>query len=97
MGVRYFLRHEIYKFLSSVEVGIGMEGQIICIERCIFHVTSSVTGSSKFTKIVGVWTMELCPRPHWRRLQRSQTLQQGLRGQLLLRRGEGNGVNFTES
>ena len=36
-GVQYFLRHEIYKnSVSSVELGMGMEGQIICIEQCTF-------------------------------------------------------------
>jgi len=37
IGVQYFLRHEIYKdSVSSVEAGMGMEGQIMCIEQCTF-------------------------------------------------------------
>jgi len=36
-GVRHFLRHEICKnSVSSVEAGMGMEGQIMCIEQCTF-------------------------------------------------------------
>ena len=32
-----FLRHEMYEHsVSSVEAGIGMEGQIMCIEQCTF-------------------------------------------------------------
>ena len=40
-GVWYILRHEIYKnYVSSVEVGMGMEGQIMCIEQCTFQMSS---------------------------------------------------------
>ena len=36
-GCSNFLRREIYRnSVSSVEVGIGMEGQITCIEKCTF-------------------------------------------------------------
>jgi len=36
-GYYNFLRHEIYEnYVSSVEAGIGMEGQIICVEQCTF-------------------------------------------------------------
>jgi len=36
-GCGNFLPHEIYKnSLSSVEEGIGMEGQSMCIEQCAF-------------------------------------------------------------
>ena len=32
-----FFRHEIYKnSVSCVDVGMGMEGQIMCIEQCTF-------------------------------------------------------------
>ena len=32
-----FLRHEIYKnFVSSVEAGMGVERQIMCVEQCTF-------------------------------------------------------------
>ena len=32
-----FLRHEMYKkYVSSVEAGMGMEGQIMCVEQCTF-------------------------------------------------------------
>ena len=35
--VYYFLRHKIYKnSVSSVEAGVGMEGQVMCIEQCTF-------------------------------------------------------------
>ena len=41
-GAVIFLRHELYRnYVSSVEAGMGMEGQIMCIEQC--------------TKIVCVW------------------------------------------
>jgi len=37
MEVRYFLRYEIYKnYVCSVEAGMGMEGQIMCMEKCTF-------------------------------------------------------------
>ena len=46
------MRHEIFKnFVSSVEAGIGMEGQIMCI----LDVISSVSRSSKCTNIVRSW------------------------------------------
>ena len=36
-GAVIFLRHEIFnKFVSSVEAGKGMEGQIMCVEQCTF-------------------------------------------------------------
>ena len=36
-GCGKFFRHEIYKnYVSSVEAGTGMEGQIMCVEQCIF-------------------------------------------------------------
>ena len=36
-GCGNFLRHEIYNnSVSSVEAGMGMEGQIMCIEQCTF-------------------------------------------------------------
>jgi len=36
-GCGNFLRHEIYKnSVSSVEAGMGMEGQIVCVEQCTF-------------------------------------------------------------
>jgi len=32
-----FLRHEIYKnYVSSVEAGMGIKGQIMCVEQCTF-------------------------------------------------------------
>jgi len=32
-----FLRHKIYKnYVSTVEAGMGMEGQIMCVEHCTF-------------------------------------------------------------
>ena len=40
------------KYVSCVETGMGMGGQIICIERCTLDVISSVSRSSKCTKIV---------------------------------------------
>ena len=33
-GCSNFLRHEIYNKLSSVEAGMSIEGQIMCIEQC---------------------------------------------------------------
>jgi len=37
-GGAVFLRHEIYEnSVSSVEVGMGMEGQIMCIEQCTLN------------------------------------------------------------
>jgi len=46
-GCSNFLRQEIYKnFVSSVEVGMGMEGQIMCEEQCTFYV--DVTSSARF-------------------------------------------------
>jgi len=36
-GCGNFFRHEIHKnYVSSVEAGMGMEGQIMCIEQCTF-------------------------------------------------------------
>jgi len=36
-GAVIFLRHEIYKnSVSSVESGMGMEEQIMCVEQCTF-------------------------------------------------------------
>ena len=36
-GCGNFLLHKIYKnYVSSVEAGMGMEGQIMCIEQCTF-------------------------------------------------------------
>ena len=40
-GAVIFLRHEISKnTVSSVETGMGMEAQIICIQQCIFQMSS---------------------------------------------------------
>ena len=37
MGLKMFFGHEIYKnSVSSVEAGMGMEGQIMCVEQCTF-------------------------------------------------------------
>jgi len=41
--------------VSSVEAGMGMEGQVMCIEKMHIFVISSVSKSSKCTKIVGSW------------------------------------------
>jgi len=38
--------------VSSVEAVMGIEGKIMCIEQCAI---SSVSRSSKCTKIVGGW------------------------------------------
>ena len=36
-GAVRFLRYEIYKnCVSSVEAGIDMEGQVMCVEQCTF-------------------------------------------------------------
>ena len=51
-----YLQHKIYKkTVSSVEAGMGTEGQIMYIDRTmhIFDVISSVSRSSKCNKIVG--------------------------------------------
>ena len=41
-GCGNFLRHDIYILFYelSVEVGMGMEGQIMCIEQCTFYMSS---------------------------------------------------------
>jgi len=53
-GYGNFLRHEINKnFVSSVEAGMGMKGQIMHNTMHILDVISSVSRSSKYTKIVG--------------------------------------------
>ena len=40
-GAAIFLPHEIYKnSVSSVESGIGMEGQIMCVEQCKIFMSS---------------------------------------------------------
>ena len=37
VGAVTFFRHEIYRnFVSSVETGMGMKGQIMCVEQCTF-------------------------------------------------------------
>jgi len=41
VGCGNFLRHEIYtNSVSSVETGMDMEGQIMCIEKCTFLMSS---------------------------------------------------------
>jgi len=36
-GWSNFMRHEMYiNSVSSVEAGMGMEGEIMCIEKCTF-------------------------------------------------------------
>ena len=55
-GCGIFLRKEIYKnYVRSVEAGMGMEEQIMCIKMSVLDVTSSVSRSSKCMKIVGSW------------------------------------------
>jgi len=51
-----FLRHKIYKnFVSSVEAGMGNEEHHVRRTMHILDVISSVSRSSKCTKIVGGW------------------------------------------
>jgi len=53
-GCGNFLQHEIYKNSeSSVEAGTGMERQIVHRTMHVLDVISSVSMSSKCTKIVG--------------------------------------------
>ena len=65
-GVRYFLRHEIYKnSVSSVEEGMGMEGQIMCIEKSTFWMSLAFLGFRNALKSLaaGASPQTLLPQP----------------------------------
>jgi len=62
-GCGNILRYEMYKYsVSSAEAGMGIKGQIMCIQQCTFlDVISSISKSSKCTKIAGGWAVILDP------------------------------------
>jgi len=61
--MREFLRRKIYKnSMSSVDVGMGMEGQIMCIEQCTFYMSSvAFLDPQSAPKLLAAGAQ---PRPH---------------------------------
>jgi len=95
-GAVIFLRYEVYeKSVSSVEAGIGMEGQVICIEQCTFWMSSvAFLGPQNAPKSLAAGAS---PQTSLGRLQRSPDPKAVLKGPtsnlraILLRRRKGGG------